>query len=97
MAKVLKYDSQTKIDEATASAEFTTFNGMSHDFRKATLKRFMAVKDNIEDWQDAITNEELLKARLQTLAAKSVYTEANLMDMSIISNILWNIEEEEAE
>ena len=96
MAKVLKHNTQDKIDQATAQAEYSTFNNLSHDFRKECLKRFFEVKDNIENWQDVIANEALLAGRLQTIAAKdpATWTENNLKDMALISNILWNIEDD---
>ena len=93
MAKVLKHISQTIIDEATARAEYDTYNTLNHEFRKAILRRFLQVKDNIENWQDAINNEALLADRLQTIAAKdpATWTENNLSDMALICSILFNI------
>ena len=97
MSKVLRHTTQDKIDSAIEQAQVATFNDLSHEFRKACLKRFVAVKDNIEDWQDVIANEALLAGRLQTIAEKdpSTWTENNLKDMALISNILWNIEDVE--
>ena len=96
MAKVLKHISQTIIDEATTRAEYDTYNTLNQDFRKALLRRFVQVKDNIEDWQDVINNQALLAGRLQTIAAKdpATWTENNLLDMALICSILFNIDDD---
>ena len=79
-----------------ARAEYDTYNTLNQDFRKACLKRFMVVKDNIENWQEAITDEALLTVRLQTIAAKdpTTWTENNLLDMALICSILFNIDDD---
>jgi hypothetical protein len=95
MAKVLRWNAQDVIDQATLTAEGRTFGALKGEFEGKLVARFNQVKDTIEDWQDAITNEALLQGRLQTIAAKSTYTENNLLDMALISMILSNIREEE--
>jgi hypothetical protein len=93
MAKVLRYSADKELADVN-KAESRAFMRLKDDFIRELKARFLQVKDNIEDWDDTITNEELLKARLQTLAAKDTYTENNLKDIALISMILWNIEEE---
>ena len=94
MAKVLRWNSQDVIDQAINTAEGRTFSALAAQFEGAMRNRFEQIKGNIENWQDAITNEALLQGRLQTIAAKSTYTSNNLLDMALISMILSNIEEE---
>jgi len=93
MAKILRENPQEVIDAATEQAEGKAFNMLRTDFSKELLRRFHEVKDTIEDWTDVIAVEALVKARLKTLADKETWTENNLIDMALISCILWNIEE----
>jgi hypothetical protein len=76
----------------------TTFNEMRHDFSKALLKRFHKIKDAIEDIFDLDNTKALLAARLKTIADKNPqnWTAKNLIDMALISCILWNgVDDEE--
>lgn len=95
MAFILKYTAQALIDQAAVSADFAAYNELNHDFRRAILQRFVKVRDNIENWQEAITNKALLAGRLQTIAAKNpaTWTENNLLDMALICSVLFNIAE----
>ena len=68
------------------------FNTLRNEFSSAILKRFVDIRDSIEDIWDLVTNKSFLEARLQTISAKdpSTWTEKNLKDMAIICCILWN-------
>ena len=75
-----------------------TFNTMRTEFSRAMLKRFHKVKDIIEDIWDLDNTAALLAGRLKTIAAKdpSAWTTKNLIDMALISCLLWNgVEDEE--
>jgi len=95
MAKELRTDLQAHIDAAVGQAEYKVFNSLRSDFSQAVLERFIQIKDQVEDWTDAIALEAQLRTRLQTIAAKATYTENNLIDMALISCMLWNIVEVE--
>jgi hypothetical protein len=71
---------------------------MRTEFSREMLKRFHQVKSTLEDIWDLDNTKDLLAGRLQTIAAKdpSTWTARNLIDMSLISCLLWNgVEDEE--
>lgn len=91
---ILKHDSDDLKAKLTLSAEMRTYTNLVDDFYKSMRARFKQIKDSVESWQDAITNEALLVQRLKNIADNADYTENNLLDMALISVILWNIEGE---
>ncbi len=93
MTKELRIDFDDFLADFNARANHRAFSQLIDLFISAMNSRFKIIKDQVEDWKDAIVNEDLLKARLQTIAAKSTYTEDNVIDMALLSMILWNIED----
>ena len=77
--------------------KYRAFNELRTTFSKTLLSRFYEVKDVIEDVFDLANTKALLEGRLKVLAAKEVYTAKNLVDMALISCILWNGVEDEVE
>lgn len=95
MPKELRTKPEDFINKAILTSNNRAFVRLLDLFRQDLLKRFDTVKDNIEDWSDPITYEDLLKDRIRVLAAKASWSENNLLDMNLISIILWNIKETE--
>jgi hypothetical protein len=93
----MRFDYNDKlVGEETVKNE--TFNHMRTEFSREMLKRFHQVKSTLEDIWDLDNTKDLLAGRLQTIAAKdpSTWTARNLIDMSLISCLLWNgVEDEE--
>ncbi len=88
----LKHDVSDRIANLTNQAEGTTFSNLIQDLEGEMYARFLTVKDVVEDWQDAITNEAALITRLKNIADNASYTKRNLIDMMLICSFLWNIE-----
>ena len=65
-------------------------NYLLRSFCFTIFKRFIDVRSQIEDIWDLVTNESLLKGRLKTLVSKDVYKESDLVDIALLSCILWN-------
>jgi hypothetical protein len=93
MAKQLKTEPQKLIDQMTIEADHRAFVELRDMFVKDLTLRFKAIQYKIENWSDAIANEELLTARLKAIAAETDWTDNNKLDMALICAILWNIEE----
>jgi hypothetical protein len=74
------------------SVKSSMFNTLRHEFSRVLLKRFHAVKNILEDIWDLNNTKALLAGRLQALAAKdpNTWTAKNLIDMALISCLLWN-------
>lgn len=70
--------------------KYAAFNNLRATFSKALLKRFYEIKDVIEDVFDLANTQAVLEGRLKVLAAKEVYTAKNLIDIALISCVLWN-------
>jgi hypothetical protein len=95
---MLRFDynnSLVGVDEVKNS----TFNVMRTEFSRAMLKRFHKVKDVLENIWDLDNTKALLAGRLQLIAAKDpeTWTTKNLVDMALISCLLWNGVAEEVE
>jgi hypothetical protein len=76
-----------------------TFNHMRTEFSRAVLKRYHGVKGVLENIWDLDNTKALLSGRLQTIAAKDpeTWTAKNLIDMALISCLLWNGVDDEVE
>ena len=74
-----------------------TFNTIRHEFSRAILRRFHVVKGILEDIWDLDNTKALLAGRLQAIALKDpgTWTAKNLIDMALISCLLWNGVEDE--
>lgn len=85
-----RYDVQERIDLFTVRAENQVAGEMISDFNRELKKQFKKRKDVIEDWQDVTTQKANLMNRLRTVADRNSWTEDNVLDMALISAILWN-------
>jgi hypothetical protein len=81
------------------SVKNDTFNHMRTEFSRKLLMRFHKIKDVLENIWDLDNTKALLAGRLQTIAAKDpeTWTAKNLIDMALISCLLWNGVEDEVE
>jgi hypothetical protein len=88
---MLRFDySKKMVGEETVKNE--TFNHMRTAFSSQILHRFHKVKDVLENIWDLDNTKSLLAGRLQVIAAKDpeAWTTKNLIDMALISCLLWN-------
>jgi hypothetical protein len=96
MAKEIRFSEVKELALMTGVAENAALRRLHGEFTEALIFRFREIKDNIEDWDDAIVNEALLKTRLQIIvnpANNPTYSENNLKDIALLAMFLWNIEE----
>jgi hypothetical protein len=88
-----KYNVQERIAFLTSRAEDLVATEMLSEFKRVLLAQFKLRKNNIEDWQDLDeTKLEQLQNRLRVIADKSDWSMNNLLDMALISALLWNEE-----
>jgi hypothetical protein len=93
----MRFDYNEKL-VAEETVKNDTFNHMRTEFSREMLKRFHKVKAVFENIWDLDNTKNLLAARLQNIASKDpeTWTAKNMVDMSLISCLLWNgVEDEE--
>ena len=89
----MKYNVQKRIDKLTERAEVLVAGEMLAEFKRILVKQFKKRKNHIEDWQNLdATAKAKLENRLQVIADKSTWTVNDLLDMALISALLWNEE-----
>ena len=86
-----KYNVQKRIEELTAKVEDSVASEMLEEFKHDMLKRFKHIKHQIEDWQNV--NEvarEQLENRIKVISDKNNWNTNDILDMAVISSVLWN-------
>ena len=88
-----KYDVAERLAALTSRLEDQTAGEMLTEYKRALHAQFKVRKTQIEDWQDLTPEKQVqIRNRLQVIADKPVWTINNLLDMALITALLWNEE-----
>ena len=86
----MKHIVTDKIESLTAQAEAVTAAEIMNEFKQELFQHFKKRKDHIEDWQDIDGQLNAFKNRLRVIADKEAWTKDNVLDMALISALIWN-------